>query len=58
MDDGNCPSWPNQLKGLHNVYKAVHGTLEGVPSIGSAPVLMFRPRAWNMIEQNMLVSIL
>ena len=27
-----------------------------VPSIGSAPILMMRPRAWNMNEHNILVT--
>ena len=29
FDDGHCPSWGNQLHGLHNVYKAVHNMLPG-----------------------------
>lgn len=55
FDDGHCPTWPAQLRGLHNVYKVVHG-LSGLGDIGSLPVLMLRPRAWNMIEHNMLVD--
>ncbi|KAI0218845.1 Bifunctional glyoxylate cycle protein [Lamellibrachia satsuma] len=56
FDDGHCPSWRNQLTGLYNVYLAVHNAIPGVPDISTAPVLMMRPRAWNMIEHNMLVS--
>lgn len=56
FDDGHCPTWAAQLRGLHNVYKVVHGLLPGLGDIGSLPVLMLRPRAWNMIEHNMLVS--
>lgn len=56
FDDGHCPTWPAQLRGLHNVYKAVHGFFPDIGDIGSLPVLMLRPRAWNMIEHNMLVS--
>ena len=29
FDDGNCPSWTNQLKGINNVQRVVHGKLEG-----------------------------
>lgn len=56
FDDGHCPTWRNQLLGLHNIYKFVHGQMPGVPSVNQAPVLMLRPRAWNMIEHNMLVN--
>lgn len=56
FDDGHCPTWTNQLQGLHNVYRAVHNTLPGVPNIQDAPVLMLRPRAWNMVEHNLMVN--
>nr|XP_022322917.1 uncharacterized protein LOC111124359 [Crassostrea virginica] len=56
FDDGHCPTWSNQLKGLHNVYRAVHNILPGVPNIQDAPVLMLRPRAWNMVEHNLIVN--
>ncbi|XP_076055662.1 malate synthase-like isoform X2 [Oratosquilla oratoria] len=56
FDDGHCPTWRTQLRGLYNVFAAVHGHLEGVPAIEKAPVLMLRPRAWNMIEHNMIVA--
>ncbi|KAL3880683.1 hypothetical protein ACJMK2_032905 [Sinanodonta woodiana] len=56
FDDGHCPTWSNQLKGLYNVYLVVHDKMKGVPPIKDAPLLMLRPRAWNMVEHNMLVN--
>ncbi|XP_056138205.1 malate synthase-like [Lampris incognitus] len=56
FDDGNCPTHYNQIKGIHNVYKAVHNQFPNVPSISQAPVLMLRPRAWNMVDHNMMVN--
>ncbi|XP_072771286.1 malate synthase-like isoform X2 [Nerophis lumbriciformis] len=56
FDDGNCPTFHNQIKGIHNVLLAVHGRLPDVPHISQAPVLMIRPRAWNMVEHNMMVK--
>ncbi|XP_033631700.1 malate synthase-like isoform X3 [Asterias rubens] len=57
FDDGHCPTWQTQLGGMFNIYKAVHGTLYNkMPSIEMLPVLMLRPRAWNMVEHNMLVN--
>lgn len=56
FDDGHCPSWYNQIAGLHNVYKAVHNCLKDVPKITQAPILMLRPRAWNMIEHNVSIN--
>ncbi|KAM3842724.1 malate synthase-like [Diretmus argenteus] len=56
FDDGNCPTFHNQIKGIHNVYKAVHNHFPNAPSISQAPVLMLRPRAWNMVEHNMMVE--
>lgn len=56
FDDGHCPTWQGQLRGLHNVYKAVFGLFPGIGDISQVPVLMLRPRAWNMIEHNMLVD--
>lgn len=56
FDDGHCPTWCAQLGGLHNVYKAVFGLFPGVGDIGKLPILMLRPRAWNMIEHNILVD--
>lgn len=29
LDDGHCPSWSNQLKGLYNIYQFVHGKMRG-----------------------------
>nr|XP_019934855.1 PREDICTED: malate synthase, glyoxysomal-like [Paralichthys olivaceus] len=56
FDDGNCPTYYNQIKGIHNVVKAVHNQFPDVPHISQAPVLMLRPRAWNMVEHNMMVE--
>ncbi|XP_031729126.1 malate synthase-like [Anarrhichthys ocellatus] len=56
FDDGNCPTYYNQIKGIHNVFKAVHNQFPNVPHISQAPVLMLRPRAWNMVEHNMMVA--
>ncbi|XP_075902782.1 malate synthase-like [Nelusetta ayraudi] len=56
FDDGNCPTFHNQIKGIHNVYKAAHNHIPNVPHISRAPVLMMRPRAWNMVEHNMMVE--
>lgn len=85
FDDGNCPTYYNQIKGIHNVIKAVYNQFPSkcftsndhwyrrsykkgltvyrpasclfadVPHISKAPVLMLRPRAWNMVEHNMMV---
>ncbi|KAM6953774.1 malate synthase-like [Aplochiton taeniatus] len=56
FDDGNCPTYYNQIKGIHNVFRAVHNQFPSTPQIAHAPVLMLRPRAWNMVEHNMLVK--
>ncbi|XP_026185868.1 malate synthase-like isoform X1 [Mastacembelus armatus] len=56
FDDGNCPTYYNQIKGIHNVFKAVHNQIPNVPHISQAPVLMLRPRAWNMVEHNLMVN--
>ncbi|KAM7440323.1 hypothetical protein ABFA07_010428 [Porites harrisoni] len=56
LDDGHCPSWSNQLKGLYNIYQFVHGKMRGAPAMTNAPVIMFRPRAWNMLESNVMVG--
>ncbi|XP_038055014.1 malate synthase-like isoform X3 [Patiria miniata] len=56
FDDGHCPTWQTQLQGMFNIYQAVHDKLyANMPSIDNLPVLMLRPRAWNMVEHNMLV---
>ncbi|CAL9707137.1 unnamed protein product [Knipowitschia caucasica] len=56
FDDGNCPTFHNQIKGIYNVWKAVKNQFPNVPHISKAPVLMLRPRAWNMVEHNMMVE--
>ena len=56
FDDGHCPSWRNQLSGWRNVYLAVRNQLVGAPTLAEAPVLMLRPRAWNMKERNITVT--
>ncbi|XP_041460469.1 malate synthase, glyoxysomal-like isoform X1 [Lytechinus variegatus] len=56
FDDGHCPTWRTQIGGLYNVYRAVHNQIPGVPSIEHVPILMLRPRAWNMEEPNMMVN--
>lgn len=57
FDDGHCPTWRNQLLAFNNINLAVSGKLQGAPlTITTCPVLMFRPRAWNMIEHNILVD--
>lgn len=57
FDDGHCPTWKNQLQAYQNVNLAVLGKLNGAPvTINTCPVLMLRPRAWNMIEHNILVN--
>lgn len=55
FDDGHCPSWRNQLSGWRNVYLTVRNQLVGAPALAEAPVLMLRPRAWNMKERNITV---
>lgn len=56
FDDGHCPTWHNQITGLLNVYKAVHNQLPNVPTICKAPILMLRPRAWNMLETHVWID--
>nr|XP_014344193.1 PREDICTED: malate synthase-like [Latimeria chalumnae] len=56
FDDGNCPTLSNQIKGIFNVYKAVRNQFPGAPPISKAPILMLRPRAWNMVEHAMMVN--
>ncbi|XP_027713355.1 malate synthase-like isoform X1 [Vombatus ursinus] len=56
FDDGNCPTFFNQIKGIYNIFQAVHHKFPGTPPISQAPVLMLRPRAWNMVEHNMMVN--
>jgi malate synthase len=56
FDDGHCPSWRNQLQGLYNIFLAARNRLPETPTIGKAPILMLRPRAWNMVEHNIMVT--
>ncbi|XP_059821168.1 malate synthase-like [Hypanus sabinus] len=56
FDDGHCPTYFNQLQGLFNVYKAVHNQFPDIPPISKVPILMLRPRAWNMVEHNLMVN--
>ncbi|OWR44155.1 Malate synthase [Danaus plexippus plexippus] len=57
FDDGHCPTWRNQLLAFNNIYLAVHGKLQGAPiSIATCPILMLRPRAWNMIDHDILID--
>ncbi|XP_066506102.1 malate synthase-like [Hoplias malabaricus] len=56
FDDGNCPTYYNQIKGIYNVYQAVHNQFQDAPCISQAPILMLRPRAWNMVEHNLMVN--
>uniref|UniRef100_A0A8C1J385 malate synthase n=1 Tax=Cyprinus carpio TaxID=7962 RepID=A0A8C1J385_CYPCA len=43
FDDGKCPIYHNHMKGIYNA------------PVSQAPVLMLCPRAWNMVEHNMMV---
>lgn len=57
FDDGHCPTWRNTVQGLYNVTRAVHARLPGAPAdIQECPVLMLRPRAFNMIEHHCMVN--
>ena len=56
FDDGHCPTWRNQILGMHNIKLAISGLIPGIPKISEAPVLMLRPRAWNMIEKNLSIN--
>ncbi|XP_023944882.1 uncharacterized protein LOC112050770 [Bicyclus anynana] len=57
FDDGHCPTWRNQLIAFNNIQLAVNGKLPGAPiSITTSPVLMLRPRAWNMIDHDILID--
>ena len=56
FDDGHCPTWHNQIRSWYNIYLHVHGMLDNVPGMEQSPVLMMRPRAWNMIDHNISVD--
>lgn len=50
------PKQQNNIQ-YSNVDKDVNSALVGVPAMTNAPVVMFRPRAWNMLESNVMVRI-
>lgn len=56
FDDGHCPTWSNQISGLYNIYQAVHNKLPDIQPISNLPILMFRPRAWNILEHNISIN--
>ncbi|KAK3535591.1 hypothetical protein QTP70_017124 [Hemibagrus guttatus] len=43
FDDGNCPTYYNQIKGIYNVYKVVHNQFQGVATANhlSPPIPIF-----------------
>ncbi|KAK1931996.1 Malate synthase [Phytophthora citrophthora] len=57
FDDGHCPTWNNTIKGHFNVLQAAQGLLEvgGETIVEKPALLVVRPRAWNMDEQNATV---
>lgn len=60
FDDGHCPTWTNTLRGLINLKLICHHTsptpMSGLALHDSSPVLLVRPRAWNMVEQNVIIQ--
>ena len=54
FDDGHCPSWRKQLMSWFNIREAVRGHL-GRP-LKESPILLIRPRAWNMIDSKVFVD--
>ncbi|XP_023347233.1 malate synthase, glyoxysomal [Eurytemora carolleeae] len=54
FDDGHCPTWRNQIQGWCNIYAQVNG-ISGGPDLETGPIMMLRPRAWNMTEHNIFV---
>ena len=54
-----CSAHPKKQNNIQysNVDKDVNLALVGVPAMTNAPVVMFRPRAWNMLESNVMVRI-
>ncbi|GJQ65319.1 hypothetical protein Trydic_g7435 [Trypoxylus dichotomus] len=56
FDDGHCPTWRNQIIGLYNVYHVVHRKNAKVKPLTDLPILMLRPRAWNMLDHNIMVN--
>lgn len=56
FDDGFCPTWFNTIQGLYNVCLASRSTLNGMlHKIDNCPLLLMRPRAFNMIEHHCMV---
>ena len=39
FDDGHCPTWSNQLAGLYNVYRAVHGLFPGTFQVNQIAIM-------------------
>ncbi|CAL8082887.1 unnamed protein product [Orchesella dallaii] len=58
FDDGHCPTWSNTITGLHNVISFTKGAFHSdeVPPLEKAPLLLLRPRAWNMDEHNIFIG--
>lgn len=59
FDDGHCPAWGPHLTGLANVVHLVQGRLSHQGqrlSPQAGPVMKLRPRAWNMVEHNVMVG--
>ena len=56
MQHSAYPKKQNNIQ-YSNVDKDVNSTLVGAPAMTNAPVIMFRPRAWNMLESNVMVRI-
>uniref|UniRef100_A0A336MWR3 malate synthase n=1 Tax=Culicoides sonorensis TaxID=179676 RepID=A0A336MWR3_CULSO len=57
FDDGFCPTWFNTILGLYNVCLATRSKLNGMlRKIENCPLLMMRPRAFNMIEHHCSIN--
>lgn len=54
FDDGHCPSWSKQLMSWKNIRDAVRGQM-GI-ELSSSPILLIRPRAWNMLDNHVSVD--
>lgn len=56
FDDGFCPTWFNTILGLYNVCMASRSKLKGMlHEVENCPLLLMRPRAFNMIEHHCMV---
>ncbi|XP_063701919.1 uncharacterized protein LOC134831994 [Culicoides brevitarsis] len=56
FDDGFCPTWENIIQGIYNISQAARSKLPGMQkTIEKCPVLMMRPRAFNMIEHHCMI---